>query len=424
MSKKSHLFVSALISMAAFSVFASGAAAEDSLEPITPSDYLVENIDDYITVEDLDGLEVTQYTYEITDEDVSEEALDDLGIYEQEEEVDRSAQEGDVVYVTVTETIAGGEEEIDETYFYLGDEEYGPEFDAWLIGAKAGDTLSFEISYTEEDADELLIDEEWANQTVSFVVDVESVCELVEPDYTDDYVAENSDYDTIEEYEEAVRVYLEEEFEEISYMDVFTDLMDEALTRCTFTGIPDDLYEDCRAETLESYAMFADTDVEEEILDLFGMTEDDLDEEIADLAQRRLLISYLCEKNEVELTEEDYTAYVEAYAEYYDYDSVTEFEEDMDRSYLVWSLYESMACEILYENADITFETSTLEDYYDWDWDDDDWDDDWDWDDDDWDDDDWDDDDWDDDDWDDDDWDDDDWDDDWDGEDAWVYGED
>ncbi len=393
MNRKSRLIISMLIGTAMFAFCAAGAyaeeeteetEAEETLDPITPSDYLIENIGDYMTAEDLNGLPVTQYIYEITDEDVSEEANDELGAYEEEEEVDRGAQTGDIVYVTVTDTVSGtDEEETDETYFYIGDEEYGPEFDEQLTGAKAGDTLTFDITFSDEDADDLMIDEDWAGETVSFVVEVESVCELVEPEYTDEYVAENTEYDSIEDYEAALREYMEEEFEEISYMDAYTELMDEALARCTFTGIPEDLSEACRAETLESYAMFVGTDDEEEILDLFGMTEEDLDEEVEDLAQRRLLISWICEENDVEVTEEDYDTYVEDYALYYGYDSAREFEDDMDRSYLVWSLYESMASDILYDEADITEETSTLDEYYDWDWDDEglddeEWDDEWD----------------------------------------------
>lgn len=43
-----------------------------TLDPITPSDYLVENAASYVTLGDYDGVEVTKYTYELTDDMVQE----------------------------------------------------------------------------------------------------------------------------------------------------------------------------------------------------------------------------------------------------------------------------------------------------------------------------------------------------------------
>ena len=47
---------------------ADDAEEEVALDPITPSEYLVQNASDYVTLGDYDGVEVTRYTYEITDD--------------------------------------------------------------------------------------------------------------------------------------------------------------------------------------------------------------------------------------------------------------------------------------------------------------------------------------------------------------------
>ncbi|MCC8050253.1 MAG: hypothetical protein LIP10_06260 [Clostridiales bacterium] len=332
--------------------------AEEGLEAITPSDYLVENASDYITVGDLEGLEVTQYTYEITDETVQEEIEYELDLYSEETTVDRAAESGDVIYLTLISTVEGSDESYSEdTYFYLGDEEYGEAFDDALIGASAADVLEFNITFSEDAAEELLIDETWAGETVNFEAYIDSVCEISAPEYDDDFVAENTDYSTTEEYEEALRAQLEEEYEEYSYADVLEALITAALDECEISEIPDDLYESCYEENVESYAFFLDTTDEEEMLEELEMTQEEFDAEVEDLAARRLLISYICEANDIEVTEEDYVAYVEEYAEYYGYESAADFEADMLRSYLVWSLYESQATEILYNSADITTES-------------------------------------------------------------------
>ncbi|MCC8138483.1 MAG: hypothetical protein LIO76_10620 [Clostridiales bacterium] len=331
---------------------------EEGLEAITPSDYLVENAADYITLGDLEGLEVIQYTNEITDETVQEEIDYELEMYSEETDVDRAAESGDVIYLTLVSTIEGSDESYSEdTYFYLGDAEYGEEFDEALIGASAADELSFSITFSEDAADELLIDETWAGQTVNFEATIDSVCELSVPEYNDEFVAEYTDYSTTEEYEEALKAQLEEEYEEYSYADVLESLITAALDECEISEIPEDLYNSCYEETIESYSLFVDADDEEELLEELDMTQEDLDTEVEDLAARRLLISCICEDNDIEVTEDDYVSYVEENAEYYGYDSAADFEADMIRSYLVWSLYESRATEILYNTASITTES-------------------------------------------------------------------
>ncbi|MCD8335847.1 MAG: FKBP-type peptidyl-prolyl cis-trans isomerase [Lachnospiraceae bacterium] len=336
---------------------ATEAQTEDSISSVVPSDYLVENAADYITTDGLEGLEVTQYTYEITDEMLQEQIDQILSQMSDETDVDRAAEMGDLVYVELSCTVGEDDDSYSEnTYFTLGEADYGDEFDAALVGAAAGETVTFDITYDEDAADETLIEEDWAGQTVHFEVEISSVCEITMPEYNDDWAAENTEYATTEEYETALRESLEEEYEEQSYADVLDDLLTLALANCEISEIPDDLYEASREEILNDYASFADSTDEAEILDLFDMTEDDLETEAQTLAQRRLLISYICVENEIELSGTDYVAYLEEYAAYYGYDTAEDFEEDWGRSYLVWSMYESEAAEILYNSASITTE--------------------------------------------------------------------
>ncbi len=352
---------------------------ELEIESFQPSDYLVENVEDYITPGNLKGLKVTQYIYEITDDVVQSEIEAEVSMYGGEEEVDRPAEEGDIIYVDLTSTIEGSDEDpvTDSTYFYLGDEEYGEEFDEALIGASAGDSLSFSITFDDD-----IYDEDWIDETVDFEAEVTAVDEITEPEYNDEFVSENFGYDTTEEFEAAYKEYLEEEYNELSLMDAMDSLMDTALSECVFSGYPDDLYAACKEETIDSYAIFFDIDDEEELLEELEMTEDDLDEEVSSLAARRLLISYICEENDLDVTEEEYLSFVNEYAEYYGYDNAYEFEQDLTRSYLVWSMFETEAAEYLYENADINevpYDDLYLddEDYYydDEDYDDDDYED-------------------------------------------------
>jgi trigger factor len=334
--------------------------SSDTLDPITPSDYLIANISDYVTPGELTGLEVTQYNYEITDDMIQEQIDSELTYAAEENEVDRASESGDIVYVELTSSISGEEdsESMESTYFQLGDEEYGADFDQQLTGVTAGETQTFSITF----GDDIWVDE-WVGQTVDFTAEITSVCEQVIPEYNDDFVSEYTDYSTTAEYEAALRDSLTEEMAESSQYDAIESLFDSAVEVSVFAGYPQELYDSSKAELLEFYSIFTGTTDEEDICELFDITAEELDEEILDTVNRRLLISAICEENGLEITEEEYVQYVTEYAESYGYDSAADFEADNSRESLVWSLFEAKAGDYLYENANITEETADMDDY-------------------------------------------------------------
>lgn len=333
---------------------------DTSLDPITPSDYLIKDVSDYVTLGELTGIPVTQYTYEITDDMVAERVDLEVSAYDEEVDVDRTSQEGDVIYLDLTSTIGGDpDSEYEEsTYLTLGDEEYGADFDQELLGASAGDTLEFSITF----GDDIWM-EEWMDQTVDFNVTVTSVCEIQSPEYNDTFVSENTDYTTVDEFEAAVRDTLEAEYAETSSMDAVESLFQTVEEGAVFSGYPQELYDLCKEETLSFYALFAGTSDEQEIYDAFGLTEEDIDADVLITVNRRLIVSSICEQAGLELTEEEYNSYVLDSAEYYGYETAADFEADNSRETLVWSLYETKAGDYLYENAEVTEEPYTEEDF-------------------------------------------------------------
>lgn len=336
------------------------AETEAVLDPITPSDYLVENIDDYVTLGEVSGLPVTQYKYEVTDDMIAERIEMEVSAYSEETEVDRESKDGDIIYADITSTVQGDDdsEYTESTYITLGDEEYGAEFDEKMTGVSAGDTQEFSITFDDD-----IWMEEWMGQTVDFKVAVTSVCEVETPEYNDDFVAENTDYKTTEEYEAFLREEIEAENAQTSYTDAVEELYLAAENNAVFSGYPQELYDLCKEEVLSFYRTFADTTDESEIYEMFGLTEEDIETEILAMVNRRLIASAICEKNDLEVTEDEYTAYVSEYSAYYGYDDAVQFEKDNSRPTLVWSLFESKAGDYLYKNAKITEETYVPEEF-------------------------------------------------------------
>ena len=232
----------------------------------------------------------------------------------------------------------------DETFITLGQEEFGAEFDQKLTGVSAGDKLDFSITYGDD-----TWQEDWQGKTVDFSVEITDVTASNTPEYDEDYVKNYTGYDTKEE---------------LSTYDEAEDLISACLARTEFTGeYPDDLFEACREEALSGYSMFVEEDGDvNDVLDMFGVTEDDIAEEAKNLVNRRLFISAYAEANNIEVTEEEYENYVNEYDDYYG-ESPADFETLYTRETLVNALYESKVTELLLEKANVTETPYTPEEY-------------------------------------------------------------
>lgn len=331
-----------------------------TLAPITPSDYLVKNASDYVTLGSYDGIEIVQYTYDITDEMVQEQVQAALQDAATEEEVTTPSAEGDIVYVNLKSSVQGVENSDDEedTYFAIGDADYGEDFDAQLTDVSTGDEKKFSIDF----ADDFWLDT-WAGHTVDFDATITQVTRLIVPDYDDDFLTTYTDYTTKDDYEAAIRASLEDEYTQTSYSDAIDELFQAAADATTFNGYPQELYDTCKEEVLSAYTAFAgddDTSIDD-VLSAFGITDEDIDSETLDTVNHRLLISAYCEQNKIEVTEEEYVSFVTDNAAYYGAADAVDLEDMYTRDALVWNLYESKMADQLYQNAKVT-ETPYVED--------------------------------------------------------------
>ena len=253
---------------------ADDAEEEAALDPITPSEYLVQNASDYVTLGDYDGVEVTRYTYEITDDMVQDEIQEELADASDEQSTNTPSEDGNIVYMNLTANVEGEEAaDPDETFITLGQEEFGAEFDQKLTGVSTGDKLDFSITYGDD-----TWQEDWQGKTVDFSVEITDVTASNTPEYDEDYVKNYTGYDTKEEYEASVKEYLEQSYEEQSTYDETEDLISACLARTEFTGeYPDDLFEACREEALSGYSMFVEEDGDvNDVLDMNKLQSGDL----------------------------------------------------------------------------------------------------------------------------------------------------
>ena len=150
-----------------------------------------------ITVPGYGGLRIELDAIEPTAEEIDEAKQTELRAAGSLSDVDRPAQVGDFLTIDLSATRDGEEVpglNTEDFSYEVGKGWVTDDFDDHLTGVKPGDELTF--TATPKDTD----------QPADFSVRVKSVQELVLPELTDEWVADNTgEFETVEEWTESVR---------------------------------------------------------------------------------------------------------------------------------------------------------------------------------------------------------------------------
>jgi trigger factor len=150
-----------------------------------------------------EGLEVGRAEAEVPEDAVQAE-LDRLREgFASLDPVDRPAEKGDLLVIDYSGTVDGepfdGSEATD-LMVELGAESLLAEFDQALVGASAGDEVEVEVHFPEDHRPESL-----AGKQASFTVAVKEVREKELPDLDDEFAAEASEFETLDELRDEIR---------------------------------------------------------------------------------------------------------------------------------------------------------------------------------------------------------------------------
>lgn len=314
----------------------------------------------YLKLGEYKGLEISKIKTEVLDDDIEYEIETLLEEYSEYNDVERGAKDGDELNIDFTCAIDGEESEdySDTDYdLIIGSGDFGDEFEEQLIGAKAGDTVEVTYTFDDEYEDELV------GKTGVFQVTVNSVMEIVVPELTDEFCQEYTDYATVDEYRESVRQELEDYYEESNAYTAGSDALYQVIENSEFNGYPQELYDLCKQEYNESNAAMAemfDMDVED------FTSDEDTEAAVTELVNTRMVVSEIAEKENLTVSDEEYTEYVNDIYEEYGYSSVEEYEEDYSKESTMYEILYEKVADFLLENGNVTevTEDEYYEDYY------------------------------------------------------------
>ena len=237
-----------------------------------------DEMEKYIKLGEYKGLDVQEDVQEVTDADVETQIETNLS-QNPVEVTDENAEvkEGDVVnidYEGKKDGVAfegGTAEGFDLT---IGSGSFIDGFEDGLIGAKKGEIRNLNLTFPENYQAEDL-----AGQNVIFTVTVNAI--KTTPELTEEWVKDNTEYDSVEKYKEGVRKNLEEINRETAKNTAMSNVWTTVMDSCEVIEYPQEdidqamkLFED----NLNEYAKQQNMEPEA-FLETQGMTREQFDEQ-------------------------------------------------------------------------------------------------------------------------------------------------
>ncbi len=315
----------------------------------------------YVELGDYKGIEYTMDVAEVTDDQVNQQIDSFLdGLAETEEVTDRAVEDGDTVNIDFTGTKDGEEFEGGSSEGYdlvIGSGSFIDGFEDGLIGHEIGDEVSLDLTFPEEYPQ----NEDLAGQDVNFKVTINSISVKNTPELTDKVVADNTDYDNVEDYKASVRKSLEDSNKSSAEQQAQADVFNKVVENSKITGYDEDEVNelidkefDTFKQTAESYKSYGYS--YDDVLAANGYSsEDELKEGITQYVKKYLdqvMVLYcIADKEGITVSSEETDAMVEEYMTTYSVKTKDEVYDYFGDDYFEVSILSQKVRDFLMENA-------------------------------------------------------------------------
>lgn len=200
------------------------------------------------------GLHVEKEAVEVTDEAV-EDAVNELRKRNAKmvaAEDDAVIEKGDFAIIDFAGTVDGEPFSGGEGKGYpleVGSNSFIPGFEDQLVGLKKGDSTDVEVTFPEE-----YFVKELAGKEAVFKVNIQDVKRRELPELTDEYVAANSDFKTVDELRANYKERMQKSAEENAKVTYERALIDMAVANAKFT-VPEIMIEDRISQMVDEMKM-------------------------------------------------------------------------------------------------------------------------------------------------------------------------
>lgn len=300
------------------------------------------NTDEYVTLGEYEGLDVTVDTYSVSDADVEEQMqaefeyyVEYMDAYEYTALQKDTVENGDIVNLDYSgkkdgEAFDGGTAQ--GAHLEIGSGSFIPGFEDGLIGHTVGEAFDLPLTFPETyDNTDL------AGQEVVFEIKINSIDERNMPEMTDELIAGmGMEYQTVDAYREGIREYLQSTCDEQNESGRTAAIWTAVYEKCEVKDAPQELVEDVKARieaNAQAYAEYYGMSMDDFLQQSMGLTREDYEQEALesaqDTAKEKLAVAALAKQAGITLSDEDVNEYAQKEYEEYGYASVEEMYADI-----------------------------------------------------------------------------------------------
>ncbi|MDE6312876.1 MAG: trigger factor [Lachnospiraceae bacterium] len=295
------------------------------------TDPVIEN--DYVAIGDYSHLEIEKVEVQEVDEvQVDTEFNSYMAVFDKEVEVtDRDTLEkgdiADIDYVGKIDGVEfdGGSAQGDK--LELGSNRFIEGFEEGLVGVKKGESKTLELTFP-EDYD----NEAYAGKAATFDVTVNGIYKVESPEITDEFVKENTDFESIEDYKQSIRNEMQASKENTAENTRRSAIWAELVKNAAVKKYNEEKVVDYILE-YKNYMESALASTYNMTLDAYlsnsGMTQEDFKKSALSnalsMAKQQLFLDAIAEKEGLQATDEQFDQYVKDYMTSINYEDEEEF---------------------------------------------------------------------------------------------------
>ena len=322
------------------------------------------DLSEYIDLAEYKGLPAEGYRFEVSDDAVAQQVLAARASYSRLTDVTRGAEWGDTLYVDYTADVEGlsGEEghlEEEDAEMTLGAGSMFDAFEESLLGVTPESSLSLDLTFP----DPYYTSPEYAGRNVHFEITVHEICEQELPAYTDDFVRAYLGYDSIAEYEKALRDALMKHYTENYYEfvadQVWTAVLDNTAVKKFPEAELDELYNG-RLEFDRAYSEITGLNWDAYLELYYQITDEEYlglaKEEAESRIKEEMVCFAIARRENITLSEAEYQEMAADYAKREGYASVEALEAVYNKDDIRETLMEDKVVRLIVDLADVHIE--------------------------------------------------------------------
>ncbi len=309
---------------------------------------------------DYTSLEVNKEVGEVEKADIERRIQEILEQHASTSKINKgTVKDGDTVnidYVGKVDGVAFEHGTAKDQNLTIGSHSYIEGFESGLIGAKVGTTVTINVTFPKDyNSEELKGKAATFDVTINYIEGKKKI-----PKWTDGFVRSISDYETTKEYEDQIRVELEQQLEQVEENTLEANILTKLVEIGTFKEIPKELVE-ARSNSMISYykdyAKQNKMQYEVFLNQTFQMTEEQFNEQVnltSENSVKQTLVAYAVAEKENLIPEGEDRANAEAeIAKQYNVSSVEEFAKMYGDDYALQLVIRNAVIDFIKQNAKI-----------------------------------------------------------------------